>query len=252
MIRRLFPIDSNQFKFLEKFFKSLDKDSVERIEIFFPMWCMFAFQHYLVKSYEITIFKSMGIDLNNSYIFSLIVEDWIGVINIIFHTFLMLWLMKKFDFFGPFRTVKTDFQTNFLLFLLIYGLIDVFIFGKMMIGFLLMLTTLYIIYRSDSLASKSICLILTFITMIFSINTNEPILATSAAAYIPFLVTSLFLKTKEMTSYVQKYLLLILFIFISTKELWFGFIGLSYLIFFNMYYYFSSKNNYNWLKLDAV
>ena len=127
MIRRLFPIDSNQFKFLEKFFKSLDKDSVERIEIFFPMWCMFAFQHYLVKSYEITIFKSMGIDLNNSYIFSLIVEDWIGVINIIFHTFLMLWLMKKFDFFGPFRTVKTDFQTNFLLFLLIYGLIDVFI-----------------------------------------------------------------------------------------------------------------------------
>ncbi|MFL3063016.1 MAG: hypothetical protein ACJZZH_01010, partial [Candidatus Neomarinimicrobiota bacterium] len=82
-------------------------------------------------------------------------------------------------------------------------------------------------------------------------NMDEPVLATSAAIYLPILAISIFIKTQEMTSFVQKYLLLILFIFISTKEFWFGFIGLAYLLFFNMYYYFSSKSNYNWLKLDV-
>ena len=45
--------------------------------------------------------------------------------------------MKKFDFFGPFRTVKTDFQTNFLLFLTLYAFVDMLLFGKMMFGFFL-------------------------------------------------------------------------------------------------------------------
>ena len=77
---------------------------------------MFAYQHYLVKSFDIAIFRSMEINLNTNYVFSMIKEDWIGIANILFHTLLFLWLMKRFDTFGPFRTVKSDFQTNFLLF----------------------------------------------------------------------------------------------------------------------------------------
>ena len=252
MIRRIFPVGSKQFNSLEKLFKSLNKDVIERIEIFFPMWCMFAFQHYLVKSFDIKIFRVLNIDLNNNYLFSLIREDLIGVISIVFHSILLLWLMRKYDFFGPFRLVKTDFQTNFLLFLVTFSFIDVIFFGKMMLGLFLMLTVLYIVYRSNSLMSKTICFSLTVFTMIFSINMNEPVMATSAVIYLPILLISFFLRTKEMTSFCQKYLLLILFIFISTKELWFGFIGLGYFLFFNLYYFSVYQTKYNWLKLDIA
>ena len=252
MIRRLFPEDSNQFNFLKSIFKSFDKEFIDRLELFFPMWCMFAFQHYLVKSFDIIIFRGMAIDLNTNYIFSLIKEDWIGIVNIIFHTILFLWLMRKYDTFGPFRTVKSDFQTNFLLFLAIYALIDIFIFGKMMLGYFLMSTVLYLIYRSDSYISLALSLLLTIITMLLSISFNEPILATGSAIYLPFLVFSLIFKSKNLIVYAQKYLPLIIFIFIATKELWFGFIGLSYFLFFNMFYYFSLERKYDFLRLDQA
>ena len=134
MIRRFFPEDSNRFNFLKNIFKSFDKEFIDRLEMFFPMWCMFAYQHYLVKSFDIAIFRSMEIVLNKNYLFSLIKEDWIGVSNIIFHTLLFLWLMKKFDFFGPFRTVKTDFQTNFLLFLTLTNLSSFTTLGKFIVN----------------------------------------------------------------------------------------------------------------------
>ena len=250
MIKRLFPEDSNQFNFLKSFFSSFKKDFIDRLEMFFPMWCMFAFQHYLIKSFDISIFSAMEIVLNKNYLFSLIKEDWIGVSNIIFHTLLFLWLMKKFDFFGPFRTVKTDFQTNFLLFLTLYAFVDMLLFGKMMFGFFLINLVLYIIYRSDSYFSQSLSLILIIIALLFSIKFDEPILATSCAVYLPFLISSLLFKSKNLIVYAQKFLPLIVFIFISTKELWFGFIGLSYFLFFNMYYYFVFKKKYDFLRLD--
>tara|TARA_B100001093_G_scaffold487788_1_gene524389 strand:+ start:25256 stop:26014 length:759 start_codon:yes stop_codon:yes gene_type:complete len=252
MIKRLLPIDSKQFSVFEKVFKSFDKYFIDRLELLFPLWCMIAFQHYLIKSFDITIFSGINIVINKSYIFSLIAEDWIGILSIILHTFLMLELMKRFDSFGPFRTVKTDFQNNFLLFLVLYAFIDMFVFGKMMIGYFLMSIVLYLVYRSDSFKSKLFCIILTLITLIFSITMDEPVLATSTAIYFPILAISMFINTKEMTSYIQKYLILILFIFISSKELWLGIIGASYLLFFNMYYYFSSKSNYNWFKFDEA
>ena len=87
---------------------------------------MFAFQHYLVKSYDSL---NMGIDVNKHYLFSMITEDLIGVVNILLHSLLFL-LMKKFESFGPFRIVKMDSQTNFLLFLSLYAFIDVIIFWK--------------------------------------------------------------------------------------------------------------------------
>lgn len=252
MIKKFFPVESKQFNLFEKAFNSFNKDTIDRLEMFFPMWCMIAFQHYLIKSYDIAIFRLMSIDSNKSYIFSLIAEDLFGVVNIIIHTFLLLWLMNKFDFFGPFRAVKTDFQTNFLLFLVFYSLLSIIIFGKMMFGLILMLSILYFIYRSDSFLSRVVSLVFTLIAMIFSINMNEPIIASSAAIYLPILIISMFLKSQEITAVLQKYLLLIIFIFISTKELWFGFIGLAYLVFFNMYYYFTYKSKYNWLKLDVA
>ena len=57
-------------------------------------------------------------------------------------------------------------------------------------------------------------------------------------------------KSKKLIIYAQKYLPLIMFIFIATKEFWFAFIGLSYFIFFNMYYYFSSKRKYDFLRFN--
>ena len=175
MIRRLFPEDSNQFNFLQNIFKSFDKEFIDRLEMFFPMWCMFAYQHYLVKSFDIAIFRSMEINLNTNYVFSMIKEDWIGIANILFHTLLFLWLMKRFDTFGPFRTVKSDFQTNFLLFLALFSLIDIIFFGKMMIAFFLMNVILYVIYRSDSYFSIFLALSLTVIVLLLSVNSNEPI-----------------------------------------------------------------------------
>jgi len=252
MIRRLFPEDSNQFNFLQNIFKSFDKEFIDRLEMFFPMWCMFAYQHYLVKTYDIVIFRSMEIDLNTNYIFSMIKEDWIGVVNILFHTLLFLWLMKKFDTFGPFRTVKSDFQTNFLLFLALFSLVDIFFFGKMMIGFFLMNVVLYVIYRSDSYFTMFLSLALTVIVLLLSVSLNEPILATSSVVYLPFLIFSLAFKSKKLIIYAQKYLPLIMFIFIATKEFWFAFIGLSYFFFFNMYYYFSSKRKYDFLRFDRA
>ena len=69
--------------------------------------------------------------------------------------------------------------------------------------------------------------------------------------FLPFLIITLVLKSKEYLYYAQKYLLFIIFIFLSTKELWFGFIGLGYFIFFYSYYYFTTKEKYNWLKFDS-
>ena len=218
MIKRLFPEDSNQFNFLKSFFSSFKKDFIDRLEMFFPMWCMFAFQHYLIKSFDIGIFSAMEIVLNKNYLFSLIKEDWIGVSNIIFHTLLFLWLMKKFDFFGPFRTVKTDFQTNFLLFLTLYAFVDMLLFGKMMFGFFLINLVLYIIYRSDSYFSQSLSLILIIIALLFSIKFDEPILATSCAVYLPFLISSLLFKSKNLIVYAQKFLPLIVFILYQQKN----------------------------------
>ena len=191
MLRRLFPEDSNQFNFLQNIFKSFDKEFIDRLEMFFPMWCMFAYQHYLAKSFDIAIFRSMEINLNTNYVFSMIREDWIGIANILFHTLLFLWLMKRFDTFGPFRTVKSDFQTNFLLFIAVFSLIDIFFFGKMMIGFFLMNVVLYVIYRSDSYFSMFLALSLTIVVLLLSVSSNEPILATSSALFLPFLIFSL-------------------------------------------------------------
>ena len=252
MIRRLFPEDSNQFNFLQNIFNSFDKEFIDRLEMFFPMWCLFAYQHYLVKSFDIAIFRSMEINLNINYVFSMIKEDWIGIANILFHTLLFLWLMKRFDTFGPFRTVKSDFQTNFLLFLALFSLIDIIFFGKMMIAFFLMNIILYVIYRSDSYFSIFLALSLTVIVLLLSVNSNEPVLATSSAVFLPFLIFSLAFKSKKLIMYAQQYLPLIMFIFIATKEFWFAFIGLSYFIFFNMYYYFSSKRKYDFLRFDQA
>tara|TARA_B100001109_G_C18590899_1_gene347796 strand:- start:8 stop:556 length:549 start_codon:yes stop_codon:yes gene_type:complete len=180
----------------------------------------------------------------------MIKEDWIGVVNILFHTLLFLWLMKRFDTFGPFRTVKSDFQTNFLLFLSLFSLVDIFLFGKMMIGLFLMNVVLYVIYRSDSYFSMLLAISLTLIALLISVRLNEPILATTSAVYLPFLIFSLAFKSKKLIIYAQKYLPLIMFIFIATKELWFGFIGFSYFLFFNMHYYFSSKRKYDFLRFD--
>ena len=88
MIRRLFPEDSNQFNFLQSIFKSFDKKFIDRLELFFPMWCMFAFQHYLVKSFDIIIFRGMTIDLNTNYIFSLIKDSFATWINLLLSKFL--------------------------------------------------------------------------------------------------------------------------------------------------------------------
>ena len=199
MIRRLFPEDSNQFNFLQNIFKSFDKEFIDRLEMFFPMWCMFAYQHYLVKSFDIAIFRSMEINLNTNYVFSMIKEDWIGIANILFHTLLFLWLMKRFDTFGPFRTVKSDVQTNFLLFLALFSLIDIIFFGKMMITFFLMNVILYVIYRSDSYFSIFLALSLTVIVLLLSVNSNEPVLATSSAVFLPFLIFSLAFKSVSYT-----------------------------------------------------
>jgi len=251
MFKRIFPPTSSIYKHIHNIFQRIDTDIIDRLELFFPMWIMFAFQHYLIKSYDIAIYRAMEIDLDRYYVFSMISEDWIGVINIIFHSTLFLWLMNRFESFGPFRTVKRDFQTNFLLFLSIYAFIDILIFGKMMVGLFLLFLVLYILYRSDSLRSKIVSIFLTIIALIFSIYQDEPILSTSTIVYLPFLIVSLMLKSKEYLNYAQKYLPLILFIFLSTKELWFGFIGLGYFLFFYSYYYFMTNKGYNWLKFDS-
>ena len=251
MFKRIFPPTSSIYKHIHNIFQRIDTDIIDRLELFFPMWIMFAFQHYLIKSYDIAIYRAMEIDLDRYYVFSMISEDWIGVINIIFHSTLFLWLMNRFESFGPFRTVKRDFQTNFLLFLSIYAFIDILIFGKMMVGLFLLFLVLYILYRSDSLRSKIVSIFLTIIALIFSIYQDEPILSTSTIVYLPFLIVSLMFKSKEYLNYAQKYLPLILFIFLSTKELWFGFIGLGYFLFFYSYYYFMTNKGYNWLKFDS-
>ena len=253
MIKRFFPEDSNQFDFLQKIFKSFDKEFIDRLEMFFPMWCVLSFKHYLIKSYDIyVIFNPIDIENNEKYVFSLSSYDWFGVISIILHTIFLLHLMKKFDYFGPFRTVKSDFQTNFLLFVSLFSLFNVFIHGKLMIGLFLLNVVLYIIYRSNSYFSISLGLFLSILTLFLSLRFNEPVLATSAAIFLPFLVSSLLFKSRNQIVYAQKYLPLIIFIFISSKELWFGFIGLSYFLFFNMYYYFSFKRKYDFLRFDQA
>ena len=251
MIKRLFPSESSRYKHIQNFFQRIDVDIIDRLEIFFPMWIMLAFQHYLIKSYD-TIFN-IGIadSLDRYYIFSMISQDWIGVVNILLQSILFLWLMNRFESFGPFRSVKIDFQTNFLLFLSIYSFVGVLIFGNMMIGLWLLLLVLYLLYRSDSMRSKFLSLLLTVVVLALSIYQDEPILSTSSIVYLPFLVTTLLFKSKEYLYYAQKYLPFILFIFLSTKELWFGFLGLGYFIFFYSYYYFTTNKKYNWLKFDS-
>jgi hypothetical protein len=251
MLKRFFPSESSRYKHIQNLFKRINTDIIDRLEIFFPMWIMFAFQHYLIKSYDIVIFRGMDIDLNRYYLFSMITEDWIGVVNILLHSLLFLWLMNRFESFGPFRSVKIDCQTNFLLFLTIYSFIDVLIFGKMMIGLFLLFFVLYMLYRSDSTRSKIASIVLTSIALIFSVYQDEPVLSTSAVLYLPFLIVALVFKSKEYLHYAQKYLPLIIFIFLSTKELWFGFIGLGYFLFFYSYYYFTMNEKYNWLKFDS-
>ncbi|MDC3287616.1 hypothetical protein OAV00_01620 [Candidatus Marinimicrobia bacterium] len=251
MLKRLFPSKSSRYKHIQNLVKRINTDIIDRLEIFFPMWIMLAFQHYLIKSYDIAVFSGLKIDYDRYYIFSMIIEDWAGIVNILFHSLLFLWLMKRYESFGPFRSVKIDCQTNFLLFLAIYSFIDILIFGKMMMGLFLMFLVLYIIYRSDSMRSKISTIILTMIVLLFSIYQDEPILSTSAMLYLPFLFATLALKSKEYLYYAQKYLLFIVFIFLSTKELWFGFVGLGYFIFFYSYYYFWTNEKYNWLKFDS-
>ncbi len=257
MLKRFFPSESSRYKHIQNLFQRIDVDIIDRLEIFFPMWIMLAFQHYLIKSYD-TIFNNsifydivIGGDLDRYYIFSIISQDWISVINILLQSILFLWLMSKFESFGPFRSVKIDCQTNFLLFLSIYSFIGVLIFGKMMIGLFLLFLVLYILYRSDSRRSKIASMVLTFIALIFSVYQDEPVLSTSAIVYLPFLIVALVLKSKEYLHYAQKYLPLIIFIFLSTKELWFGLIGLGYFLFFYSYYYFTMNEKYNWLKFDS-
>ena len=121
----------------------------------------------------------------------------------------------------------------------------------MMIGLFLLFIVLYILYRSDSLRSKIVSTIITIIALIFSIYQDEPVLSTSSVVYLPFLIVALIFKSKEYLGYAQKYLPFILFIFLSTKELWFGFMGLGYFIFFYCYYYFTINKEYNWLKFDS-
>ena len=251
MIKRLFPSESSRYKHIQNFFQRIDVDIIDRLEIFFPMWIMLAFQHYLIKSYD-TIFN-IGIadSLDRYYIFSMISQDWISVVNILLQSILFLWLMNRFESFGPFRSVRIDFQTNFLLFLSIYSFVGVLIFGNMMIGLWLLLLVLYLLYRSDSMRSKFLSLLLTVVVLVLSIYQDEPILSTSSIVYLPFLVTTLLFKSKEYLYYAQKYLPFILFIFLSTKELWFGFLGLGYFIFFYSYYYFTTNKKYNWLKFDS-
>ena len=251
MIKRLFPSESSRYKHIQNFFQRIDVDIIDRLEIFFPMWIMLAFQHYLIKSYD-TIFN-IGIadSLDRYYIFSMISQDWIGVVNILLQSILFLWLMNRFESFGPFRSVRIDFQTNFLLFLSIYSFVGVLIFGNMMIGLWLLLLVLYLLYRSDSMRSKFLSLLLTVVVLVLSIYQDEPILSTSSIVYLPFLVITLLFKSKEYLYYAQKYLPFILFIFLSTKELWFGFLGLGYFIFFYSYYYFTTNKKYNWLKFDS-
>lgn len=251
MLKRLFPTKSCRYKHIQNLVKRINTDIIDRLEIFFPMWIMLAFQHYLIKSYDIAVFSGLKIDYDRYYIFSMIIEDWAGIVNILFHSLLFLWLMKRYESFGPFRSVKIDCQINFLLFLAIYSFIDILIFGKMMMGLFLMFLVLYIIYRSDSMRSKISTIILTMIVLLFSIYQDEPILSTSAMLYLPFLFATLALKSNEYLYYAQKYLLFIVFIFLSTKELWFGFVGLGYFIFFYSYYYFSTNEKYNWLKFDS-
>ena len=191
MIRRLFPEHSSQFNFLQNIFKSFDKEFIDRLEMFFPMWCVLSFKHYLIKSYDIyVIFNPVDIENNEKYVFSMSSYDWFGVISIILHTLFLLYLMKKFDSFGPFRTVKTDFQTNFLLFVSLFSLINIFIHGKLMTGLFLLNVVLYTIYRSNSYFSIYLGLFLSSLTLFLSLRFNEPVLATSAAIFLPFLVSS--------------------------------------------------------------
>ena len=253
MLKRFFPSESSRYKHIQNLFQRIDVDIIDRLEIFFPMWIMLAFQHYLIKSYD-TIFNNsifydivIGSDLDRYYIFSMISQDWISVINILFQSILFLWLMNKFESFGPFRSVKIDFQTNFLLFLSLYSFIGILIFGKMMIGLCLLLLVLYSLYRSDSMRSKFLSLLLTLIALILSIYQDEPILSTSSVSQFCNQTSSL----GGLLTSAQKYLPFILFIFLSTKELWFGVLGLGYFIFFYSYYYFTTNKKYNWLKFDS-
>jgi hypothetical protein len=251
MFKRLFPPESSQYQHIQNVFKKIDIDTINRLEILFPMWIMFAFQHYLIKSYDIAVFRSMEIDLNRDYLFSMIREDLIGVFNILIHSIVLLWLMKRFESFGLFRIVKMDSQTNFLLFLSIYSLIDVMIFGRMMFPIALLILILYLLYRSSSIQIKIISILLTLAALILSLCQDEPIVSTATVVYLPFLVVALIVKSERYLHYAQKYLLLILFIFLFTKELWFGLIGLGYFLFFYSYYYFTSNEKYDWLKFDS-
>ena len=94
--------------------------------------------HHICSSLVRTSFlRYVDSKRNEKYVFSLSSYDWFGVISIILHTIFLLHLMQKFDYFGPFRTVKSDFQTNFLLFVSLFSLFNVFIHGKLMIGLFL-------------------------------------------------------------------------------------------------------------------
>ena len=75
MLKRLFPSESSRYKHIQNLVKRINSDIIDRLEIFFPMWLMFAFQHYLIKSYDIAIFSAMNIEPNRFYMFSMICRE---------------------------------------------------------------------------------------------------------------------------------------------------------------------------------
>ena len=60
MFKRIFPPTSSIYKHIHNLFQRIDTDIIDRLELFFPMWIMFAFQHYLVKSYDIAIYRELA------------------------------------------------------------------------------------------------------------------------------------------------------------------------------------------------
>ena len=59
MLKRLFPSKSSRYKHIQNLVKRINTDIIDRLEIFFPMWIMLAFQHYLIKSYDIAVFSGL-------------------------------------------------------------------------------------------------------------------------------------------------------------------------------------------------
>jgi hypothetical protein len=72
MLKRFFPSESSRYKHIQNLVKRIDIDMIDRLEMFFPMWIMLAFQHYLIKSYDTIFTIAIGNDLYSYYIFFII------------------------------------------------------------------------------------------------------------------------------------------------------------------------------------